>query len=168
MKILHVINHYHENFGYQENFLAVNQKKLGHETLIVTSDYYFPFPDYDKSVGHILGKRKIGSGVFFDKNIKIIRKKSYFQNKTNPNFVWFSLRKELFKFKPDIIHIHNPFNLFLFEIFFFQKKIGYFLFLFKAFCHFLATFRQKVAKTNKKHMFFKDFPVLASKTNKKH
>ena len=129
MKILHVINHYHENFGYQENFLAVNQKKLGHETLIVTSDYYFPFPDYDKSVGHILGKRKIGSGVFFDKNIKIIRKKSYFQNKTNPNFVWFSLRKELFKFKPDIIHIHNPFNLFLFEIFFFQKKIGYKIFI---------------------------------------
>ncbi len=129
MKILHVINHYHENFGYQENFLAVNQKKLGHETLIVTSDYYFPFPDYEKSVGNILGKRKVGDGEFFDKNIKIIRKKSLFQSLKSPNFVWFSLRKELFKFKPDIIHVHNPFNLFLFEIFFFQKKIGYKIFI---------------------------------------
>ena len=129
LKILHVINHYQEKFGYQENYLAYNQNKLGHEAIIITSDHYYPFPDYEKSVKNVLGKRKIGVGSFYDNGVKIIRKKSYFQILNSPNLVWFSIKKELLTFRPDIIHVHNPTNLFLFEIFFFKNKLGYKIFI---------------------------------------
>ena len=57
MRILHVIHYYHEGFGYQENWLAAHQIKLGHEVCVVTSDYYFPFPNYEATMAPTLGSR---------------------------------------------------------------------------------------------------------------
>lgn len=129
MKILHIINYYHEGFGYQENFIAYYQKKLGHEVLVITSDWYFPFPEYDSTIFTRLGKRHIGSGKFVDNNVNIIRKKSFFQKIGPPGIVWFSVYKELKKFRPDIIHVHGATNLILPELFIFQKKFAYKIFI---------------------------------------
>ena len=115
-KILHIINYYHEGFGYQENYLPVCQKNLGYQVKVLTSDYYFPFPDYDKSVRKILGCRKVGVGIFNDKGIDVIRKKSLFSSIFPAGILYFSVESTIKEFKPDFIHIHGATNLWLFNV----------------------------------------------------
>jgi len=43
MKIVHLMSWYMPNMGYQENYLPAEQKKLGHDVEIITSDRYTPF-----------------------------------------------------------------------------------------------------------------------------
>ena len=56
MKIVHLTSYFQPQLGYQEYFLAREHIKLGHDVWVVTSDRYFPFPDYDKTVKNILGR----------------------------------------------------------------------------------------------------------------
>ncbi len=128
-KILHIINYYHEGFGYQENYLPVCQKNLGYQVKVLTSDYYFPFPDYDKSVRKILGCRKVGVGIFNDKGIDVIRKKSLFSSIFPAGILYFSVESTIKEFKPDFIHIHGATNLWLFNVVRLQKKMGYKIFI---------------------------------------
>lgn len=128
-KILHIINYYHEGFGYQENYLPVCQKNLGFQVKVLTSDYYFPFPDYDKSVKNILGSRKVGAGIFNDKGIDIIRKKSLFSSIFPAGILYFSVGSTIREFKPDFIHVHGATNLWLLNVVRLQKKIGYKIFI---------------------------------------
>ena len=128
-KILHIINYYHEGFGYQENYLPVCQKKLGYEVKVLTSDYYFPFPNYDYSVRNILGDRKVGHGIFLDKEIDIIRIKSLFSSIFPAGILYFSVARTIKEFKPDFIHVHGATNLWLFSVVRLRKKIGYKIFI---------------------------------------
>ena len=129
MNILHVINYYHEGFGYQENFLAYNQKKLKHNVLIVTSDYYFPVPHYDQIMRPRLGDKKRGSGRYNENGVEIIRKKSYLYHLGPSGVLYFDLKKEIIDFLPDVIHVHGATNLFLFQIIKLQKKYHYKIFI---------------------------------------
>jgi glycosyltransferase involved in cell wall biosynthesis len=128
-KILHIINYYHEGFGYQENYLPVCQKNLGYQVKVLTSDYYFPFPNYDDSVRNILGDRKVGVGIFDDKGIEIIRKKSLFSSIFPAGILYFSIGSTIKEFKPDFIHVHGATNLWLFNVVRLQKKIDYKIFI---------------------------------------
>ena len=128
-KILHIINYYHEGFGYQENYLPVCQKNLDFQVKVLTSDYYFPFPNYDDSVRNLLGDRKVGDGTFHDKTIEIIRKKSLFSSIFPAGILYFSVGSTIKEFKPDFIHVHGATNLWLFNVVRFQKKIGYKIFI---------------------------------------
>ena len=128
MKILHIINYYHEGFGYQENFLAHYQQKIGHEVLIVSSDYYFPFKSYEATMKRILGQRKKGVGVFEDNGVRLIRKKSILSN-TRAGFICFSIASELNDFKPDIVHVHGATNFWIFQLVYFQHKLNFKIFI---------------------------------------
>ena len=128
-KILHIINYYHEGFGYQENYLPVCQKKLGFHVKVLTSDYYFPFPNYDDSVKDILGDRKVGEGIFCENNIDIIRKTSFFSKIFSAGMLYFSVSDVIEDFKPNFIHVHGATNLWLFEVVRLQKKVGYKIFI---------------------------------------
>jgi len=128
MKILHITNYYHEEFGYQENFLAYYQQKLGNEVLIVASDYYFPFNSYETSMKKVLGPRKIGEGVFEDNGVRIIRKKSILSN-TKPGFICFSIASEIKDFKPDIVHVHGATNFWILQLLYFQSKLNFKIFI---------------------------------------
>lgn len=128
-KVLHIINYYHEGFGYQENYLPVCQKNLGCQVKVLTSDYYFPFPNYDDTVKNILGDRKVGYGLFRDKTVDIIRKKSLFSSIFPAGILYFSVGKTIKEFKPDFIHVHGATNLWLFNVVSLQKKIGYKIFI---------------------------------------
>ena len=128
-KILHIINYYHEGFGYQENYLPVCQKNLGYQVKVLTSDYYFPFPDYNKSVKKILGSRKVGPGVFNDKGVDIIRKKSLFSSIFPAGIIYFSVGRTIKEFKPDFIHVHGATNLWFLNVVLLQKKIDYKIFV---------------------------------------
>lgn len=116
MKILHIMNYYQEEMGYQENWLPFFQEKLNNDVLIVASDKFFPFPDYDKSIKYLLGPRNVGSGYFYDRNIRIIRKKSFFELSNRASIV-FNVAKEIRAFNPDIIHVHGVTNINIFQIF---------------------------------------------------
>lgn len=129
MKILHIINYYQEGFGYQENLLAFYQKKLGHDVVIVTSDWYFPFPYYESTVFKTLKERFVGVGWYQDNGINIYRKKSFFQKIGPPGFIWFTALNEIRRFKPNIIHVHGATSLTIFELLLFKKKYSYKIFI---------------------------------------
>lgn len=115
MKIFHIMNYYQENMGYQENWLPYYQKKLGHQVQILTSDRYFPFPDYEQNVGKTLGQRLQSDGLFVDKEIEIIRKKSILEI-TSKAIILFDVKDVVLDFNPDVIHLHGITNLNLFQL----------------------------------------------------
>ena len=128
MKILHITNYYQEGFGYQENCLTASQKKLGHDVRIITSDYYFPFPNYDDTMKLFLGNRKKGNGTFKDKDLVLIRKKSMLSN-SRPGFIYFSIAQEVLDFYPDIVHVYGATNTWLPQLVNVQKKVKFKLFI---------------------------------------
>ncbi|MCG7489666.1 glycosyltransferase family 4 protein [Vibrio sp. Of14-4] len=128
MKILHVISYYQEGMGYQENWLPYFQKKLGHEVLVVTSDRYFPFPDYDKNVGKILGIRLKEPGLYYCKGVKILRLKSIFEIESKASVV-FNSKKVIIDFSPDIVHLHGITNLNFFQFILYSLHKKYKLFI---------------------------------------
>jgi glycosyltransferase involved in cell wall biosynthesis len=128
LNILHVINYYQEGFGYQENYLTYYQKKASNNVLVISSDYFFPFPDYDSTMLPTLGNRRVGVGKFSDKGVKIIRKKSFF-SRISPGIIWFNFSAELKNFKPDVVHLHGATNIVMFQLLYFQKKYGFKIFV---------------------------------------
>ena len=107
--------------GYQENWLPYFQSELGHEVLILTSDKYFPFPDYDKNVGSILGKRRKGVGKFQCKGINITRARSFFEASSKASIL-FNIKREVEGFDPDVIHVHGITNLNIFQTLWCTRK----------------------------------------------
>ncbi|MDD2822971.1 MAG: glycosyltransferase family 4 protein [Candidatus Daviesbacteria bacterium] len=75
MKILIVIDYYQPVLGYSDSFLASNFKKMGHEVKVLTSNFYFPFPNYDSTVKKVLGSRQLSAGVEIYDGIEITRQK---------------------------------------------------------------------------------------------
>jgi hypothetical protein len=128
MKILHIMNYYQENMGYQENWLPYYQKQLGNEVLILASDKYFPFPNYDINMKSILGDRHKGEGLYDDKGIKVVRKKSLFEI-TSKSIIYFHVKEIILDFKPDIIHLHGITNINLFQLIYFMPKYNTKLFI---------------------------------------
>jgi len=113
MNIVHVMNYYQPNMGYQENNLPFYQNKLGHNITIITSDRYLPFKDYDKYFLPILGNRIIGEGTKFEDDVKIVRLPILFENIKSQKILFIKREfvKLIEKLSPDIIHIHNEQNL---------------------------------------------------------
>lgn len=126
MKIIHLANYYHENFGYQENWLPHYQQRFGHEVLIVAADRYFPFPNYEKTVGDRLGQRVVGTGSSVDNEVNIVRVHTIFEVPKRA-IVVYNFYKALKKFDPEIIHLHGATNLniilVLWYSFFYKVKI---------------------------------------------
>src|SRR3989344_996114 len=83
MRIVNLIDYFQPKIGYQETFLSREFMKMGHETFVVTSDRYYPFPHFAKSVGNVLGKRYIGAGERIEEGINVLRLKSLELPKTN-------------------------------------------------------------------------------------
>lgn len=129
MKILHVINYYHEGFGYQENCLAYYQKKLGNEVLVAASDYYFPFPDYNSTMKQRLGERHVGAGFYKDNGVNIVRLKSSFDSVGSAGILYFDITGILADFLPDIVHVHGVTNMCIPELIWLKKKYNYQIFI---------------------------------------
>lgn len=129
MRILHVIHYYHEGFGYQENWLAAHQIKMGHEVRVLTSDHYFPFPNYDHTMRPKLGARHVGPGTFYDGDVQIIRKASRAQNIGPAGVIWFSIQDEVKAFEPDIVHLHGATSPLFFSLIKLRETLGFKLFV---------------------------------------
>ncbi len=129
MRILHVIHYYHEGFGYQENWLAAHQIMQGHDVCVVTSDYYFPFPNYDATMAPTLGSRYVGTGIFNDGDIPVIRKASRAASMGPPGLIWFPILEELETFRPDVIHLHGATSPLFFSLLRHRKRLNYEVFV---------------------------------------
>lgn len=110
MKIVHLIDYYQPQVGYQEYFLAREHARLGFKTYVVTSDRYFPFPDYDRIYKGILGNRLSGAGEKKEMGINIIRLKS--RETPGSNLIFLTgLKNKLTDIKPDLVICHGVYSL---------------------------------------------------------
>lgn len=98
MKILIVIDYFQPQLGYSENFFSKEFVKAGNTVWILTSNYYFPFPDYDKTMKGTLGPRKTKIGEQNLDGIKVIRKKLLFE----------IFARAVFGGHEEILQIFNP------------------------------------------------------------
>mgnify|MGYP001296093459 CR=1 FL=1 len=123
MKIVHLTSYFQPQLGYQEYFLAREHIKLGHDVWVVTSDRYFPFPDYDKTVKNILGKRIIGSKNEVFDSINVVRLKTLFEYSARVKLK--NLKKTIREISPDIVICHGMSNFLSLEIITLKKKLGF-------------------------------------------
>jgi glycosyltransferase involved in cell wall biosynthesis len=108
MKIIHVIDYFQPQLGYQETFLAKEQAKQGHEVFVLTSDRYSPIVYRGNAAKKILGNRIKGTGFFVEEGIKVWRLKTLFEL---PHAIWMlGLEKKINEINPDVIHIHGIVN----------------------------------------------------------
>jgi glycosyltransferase involved in cell wall biosynthesis len=105
MKIVHICAHFNTTIEYQELALVRQQLNEGHLVIVITSDCHFNFPNFEESYKPVLGDRYIGTGVFYQEGIKIIRLKEV----NRPHFLYHlkGLRKSIKAEKPDAIFCHG-------------------------------------------------------------
>ncbi|MEM0085039.1 MAG: glycosyltransferase family 4 protein [Candidatus Methanomethylicia archaeon] len=105
MRILHVIDHFCPLLGYQETFLA-KFHSLKHEVLVVTSNRYSRAM-YEAN-RNLLKRRIIGSGLFIEEGIKVLRLPVLFELFEKP---WLKgLEGAVINFNPDILIMHGLVN----------------------------------------------------------
>ena len=73
MHIVHIVDYFQPQIGYQEPLLAREHQRMGHRVTVVTSDRYFPYPNYDKVYGPLLGPRIVGIGTRNEEGITVVR-----------------------------------------------------------------------------------------------
>ncbi len=120
MKIVHVVDYFHPELGYQETFVAREHARMGHEVCVVTSDRYSPF--IYKENRNLLGKRIKKPGMFMERDINVWRLKTRWEI---PHAIWVSgLESKLRELKPDVVMVHGIANFFAIRIARLKKKTG--------------------------------------------
>jgi len=105
MVIVHIVDYLMPTMGYQEFLLPKWNSMQGITTYIVTSDRYFPVPNYNQTWRNSLGDRIIGSGKFIIEGVSVYRLNTLFEIKGRP---WISgLRKTVKLINPDVIMVHG-------------------------------------------------------------
>lgn len=103
MRILHLMNWFMQDLGYQENYLPFYQAELGNDVCILCSKYYPKRLNFDRvSNGNI---------TYFNGKLKIKRLDSFFIRGIAEQNWYLNLAKEINYFNPDIIHSHNIWDL---------------------------------------------------------
>ncbi len=97
------MNWFIENMGYQENYLPFYQAELGNEVLVLCSR------GYPKKRKFIKGNR--GDIDYADRPLRIKRLKSLSVQFLAEQNWYLGLKREINDFKPDIIHLHNIWDL---------------------------------------------------------
>jgi glycosyltransferase involved in cell wall biosynthesis len=129
MKIVHVMNWYIPNMGYQENILPAEQKKLGHEVYIITSDRTPNYSGYERNVGKIIGSRVIGVGVYQENGVTIYRLPTIMDVQNGGQVVVKGLYKLLKKLKPDVVQAHGAFCPVTLQAVLYSKRLNYRVFV---------------------------------------
>ncbi len=105
MRIVHLCSYIQPQLGYQEYYLAKEHAKMGHEVIVISSDRYYPFPDYNNTVKNILGKRIIGKNDTIYDGFRLIRLGTAFEVKTQ---IWLKGMEKIVKMvNPDVVFCHE-------------------------------------------------------------
>jgi glycosyltransferase involved in cell wall biosynthesis len=122
MRILHVSSWFQPALGYSEYHLPIAQQRLGHQVAVLTSDRYYPFPDYESTVGGLLGNRIVGSGFRREMEMAVYRRPVAFELR---HHLWLrGFGKTVSSFCPDVIHVHEAFTFPALESALAKRKSG--------------------------------------------
>lgn len=124
MRIVSINVHYQDKLGYQDYFLGRELKKMGHEVHFISSDRHFDFPDYDRTVKHIIGEKHVGIGIFYnDYQVPVHRLKGTSKNTTG--LIWLKgFKKKLVELKPDLIISHGIFTYQSIRLLYIAKELN--------------------------------------------
>ncbi len=105
MKIVHVIDYFQPQLGYQEAFLAKEHAKAGHDVHVVTSDRYAPHPHYEETWQPVLGPRLTNVGVSRYEGFTIHRLPCRFEKSYR---LWLNgLEKHILNLEPELVIVHG-------------------------------------------------------------
>ena len=121
MKIVHICAYYQDKLGYQEHYMGKAMKEMGHDVQFITSDVHFDFPDYDRTVKHIIGDKCVGAGLFYsDYGVPVHRLRATTKKQTGA--IWLKgLRKKIRELQPEIIISHNIFTWHSIRLLYYQE-----------------------------------------------
>jgi glycosyltransferase involved in cell wall biosynthesis len=124
MRIISINVHYQDKLGYQDYYLGLEWKKMGHEVHFISSDIHFDYPDYDNTVKHIIGDKYVGSGTFLnDYNVPVHRLKGSPRRYTG--LIWLKgFERKLLELKPELIVSHGIFSWQSIRLLFIYKKLN--------------------------------------------
>lgn len=99
MKIVHIVDFFHPEMGYQENHLSRLQANAGHTVWVLTSDRLTPWPNES------LTRVRDGDAVLASLGVNVCRLPARFEYSHR---VWLrDLGTRLLEISPDYIHVHS-------------------------------------------------------------
>lgn len=110
LKIVHLTDYFIPPMGYQEYFLAQEHRRMGHRVTVVTSDRYFPFADYQNTVGKKFGARLRSQGNHREDGLSVVRLGVWFEHPRGGFIVLKGLEETLRSLKPDIVFADGIFS----------------------------------------------------------
>lgn len=123
MRTLHLCSWFQPQLGYSEFHLPTALQRAGHTVAIVTSDRYYPFPDYDSTIRPLLGPRIVGVRRGVECGLYTYRLPVAFEYR---HHLWLrGLDQVIAEFKPDVVHTYQTFTLPTFQSAWAQKKFNY-------------------------------------------
>jgi len=108
LRILHVIDHFYPQLGYQETFLSKIETEQGYHVIVLTSNLYAK--TIYKVNKEILGYKKTEIGLSVERGIKTIRLSAFHIPTLNTLFL-LDLEEVIIKLRPDVIICHGIVSL---------------------------------------------------------
>ena len=106
MRVAHVIGHFTEGLGYEENYLGFAQASLGADVSIVTST---TLTGTWKGVeGFERLQDGVEPGIRAERGVEIHRLKPWFHARGGSQIALRGLKRTIAEIGPDILHIHSP------------------------------------------------------------
>ena len=104
MRIIHFIEYFQPDLGYQEYYLAKHQQAAGHDVLVVTSDRRLE-PSGTGREG--MGSRVVGTGLRRESGVRVLRLPVWIE--VRPVCLVRGLARAVGELEPDAVHCHNLF-----------------------------------------------------------
>ncbi|MBI3979859.1 MAG: glycosyltransferase family 4 protein [Chloroflexi bacterium] len=111
MRIVHFIDYFQPKLGYQEFYLAREHQRLGHDVVVVTSDRYRPFADYDRTVRTVLGDRRVGVGRFQEEGLEVVRLPVLVEHRGSAVPILPGVGRALADLRPELVICHGVFSV---------------------------------------------------------
>lgn len=123
MRIMVVSDYFQAKIGYAKIKVAQSLQAQGHRLIVVTSDRYFPFHNYQNTMMPLLGPRIKGTGFFIEEDITVIRNKTYFETLTRCAYA--KIKHYLQLYKPDLVIVFGITTFSAITASYFKKIFGY-------------------------------------------
>jgi len=123
MNILYVVDYYQPQLGYSEYYIPKELSRLGHTVWILTSNYFYPFPDYDNTSGKLLGPRKQKAEITNQDDIIVIKEEMKAEIFTRSIFAHHE--KYLQLLQPDLVMVNKSSGFNVIRMAQLKKKYGY-------------------------------------------
>lgn len=123
MKILYVVDYYQPQLGYSEYFIPRELSRLGHTVSILTSNFYYPFPNYAETSGRLLGPRKQRAGLSWQDSILVIKETMVSEIFTRS--IFFNHEKYIHLLQPDLVIVNKSAGFNTIRMSQLKQKYGY-------------------------------------------